>query len=97
MTPHELENEAVTLIFQQVVDINLQLLIYEFGKPRLNGFPKICQQAQISKTLTPGDLENQAATLKIIQVKDIALKTPVHEFGNPRPNSFLGILSANLQ
>ena len=49
---------------QQFIDITLKLLIYEFGKPRPNSFPKICPQAQIAKTLTSGDLENEVATPK---------------------------------
>ena len=41
----------------------LKILIYEFGKFRHNGFPKISPQAQISKTLPPGDLENDIMIL----------------------------------
>ena len=55
----------VPQIQQSVLCRVLMLLIYEFGKPRPNGFPKICPQAQISKTLTPGDIENEVATPKI--------------------------------
>ena len=65
MTPRDLNNEVVTPKFWQVIDITLKLVNYEFGKPRPNGFPKICPQAQISKTLTPGHLENEVATPKI--------------------------------
>ena len=41
-----------------------KLLIYELGKPRSNGVPKICPKAQISKALTPGNLENEVTTPK---------------------------------
>ena len=40
-------------------------LIDEFGKPRPDGFPEICLQAQISKSMTSGVLENEVTTIKI--------------------------------
>ena len=43
----DLENQVATPKFQQFIDITLKLLIYEFGKPRPNSFPKLCLQAQI--------------------------------------------------
>ena len=60
-----------------------------FGKPRPNGFLKICPQAQFSKTLTSGDLENEVMTPKVHFFIDIMLKLLIDEFGNFRHNSFL--------
>ena len=64
MTSGDFENEVATQKVQLIIDISLKLLIFEFGKPRSNGFPKICRQAHMSKTLIPGDLENKVVTPK---------------------------------
>ena len=44
MTPRDLENEVATPKLYKVIDATLMLLIYEFGKPRRDGFLKsVCK------------------------------------------------------
>ena len=50
MTPGDLENDAMIPKKLYVINIALNILIYEFGMPRPDGFPGIFLLAQI-KTL----------------------------------------------